>query len=644
MHWTDQALRPRLQGPDNCCGPQAPTENLWGQITWPHIQHKAPNLKEKTLRYRFRMAHIPGVKNRAPGRPLQIPHRQLKPPPKMILHDDLQGISDWTTTPPITIPIQLMAGISSEYTPLPDQESDLQESFTSALHSTNMVTWDQVQVATSSDDNMLLLTNAIEDGFPESRHMLPQPIRDYHHLRHHLSCCNGVAIYKDRIIIPPDLRQSCLSALYAAHQGTSAMTSRAEPAIFWPGITKDIHATRANCTDCNRMASSQATLPPTPPTPTEYPFQCICADFFHHQGHNYLVIIDRYSNWPIVERARDGTIGLINILRHTFATYGIPDELSLDGGPEFTAHVTRMFLRDWGIHYRLSSVAFPHSNCQAEVGVKTVKRLITGNLGKDGSLNIDTFQQAMLQYRNSPDPTTKLSPAMCIFGRPTKDLIPIMPGKYRPHRTWEDSLNLREAAHGQRHALHQDKWSEHSRSLQPLKIGDKVRVQNQTGNHPLKWDKTGSVVEVRQFHQYLIRLDGSGRQSLHNRKFLRRYTPIHTPTVRRSILEDIALIPRPPLLRPADPPRIHSPPPVPTIPITPQPDHTPTLDNWTSPDAPQQSTPPARTTPLLPPMPPQPTTSTEAPTKINQATKATRPASLYYSVLTTPMVSRLGWR
>ena len=435
-----------------------------------------------------------------------------------------------------------------------------------------MVTWEQVQVATSSDDNMLLLTNAIEDGFPESKHMLPQPIRDYHHL----SCW---------IIIPPALCQSCLSALHAAHQGTSAMTSRAEAAIFWPGITKDIHATRANCTDCNRMAPSQATLPPTPPTPTEYPFQCICTDFFNHQGHNYLVIIDRYSNWPIVEMARDGAIGLVNILRHTFATYGIPDKLSSDGGPEFTAHATRTFLRDWGIHHRLSSVAFPHSNCRAEVGVKTVKRLITGNLGKDGSLNIDTFQQAMLQCRNSPDPTTKLSPAMCIFGRPKKDLIPIMPGKYLPHRTWEDSLNLREAAHGQRHTLHQDKWSEHIRSIQPPKIGDKVRVQNQTGNHPLKWDKTGSVVEVRQFHQYLIRLDGSGRQSLRNRKFLRRYTPIHIPTVRRSILEDIALIPRPSLLRPANPPGILSPPPVPTTPVTPQPDHTPTLDNWTSPDA-----------------------------------------------------------
>ena len=31
----------------------------------------------------------------------------------------------------------------------------------------------------------------------------------------------------------------------------------------------------------------------------------------------------------------------------TFATYGIPDELSSDGGPKFIAHTTRSFLSDW---------------------------------------------------------------------------------------------------------------------------------------------------------------------------------------------------------------------------------------------------------------------------------------------------------
>ena len=264
----------------------------------------------------------------------------------------------------------------------------------------------------------------------------------------HLYSSDGVIIYKDRIVIPPSLRPLCLSSLHAAHQGTSAMTSWAEASIFCPG---DIQATRANCSQCNRMAPSQAALPPTPPTLPEYPFQCICADYFHHQGYTYFVIIDCYSNWPIVERAQGGAQGLINVLRHTFSTYGIPDQLSSDGCPEFIAHSTRQFLHNWGIHHRLSSVAFPHSNCRAEVGVKTIKRLITGNIGKDGAINIDAFQKAILQYRNIPDPTTKFSPAMCVFGRPIKDLIPILPGKYHPHPTWRDSLNLREEALRHRH-------------------------------------------------------------------------------------------------------------------------------------------------------------------------------------------------
>lgn len=72
----------------------------------------------------------------------------------------------------------------------------------------------------------------------------------------------------------------------------------------------------------------------------EYPFQCLCADFFTYKGNHYLVIVDRYSNWPIVERSSDGALGLISCLRRTFVTYGIPNELASDGGPEFTATIT----------------------------------------------------------------------------------------------------------------------------------------------------------------------------------------------------------------------------------------------------------------------------------------------------------------
>ena len=188
---------------------------------------------------------------------------------------------------------------------------------------------------------MNLLLSTIKEGLPDQKHLLPTPLREFYPFRKHLYSVDGVIIYKDRIVIPTSLRVSCLTALHAAHHGPSSMIARAVSFIFWPGITNDIHATRAKCNCCNRMAPPQAAMPPTQTILSAYPFQCICADFFHYRESNYLVIVDRYSNWPIVERSTNGSLGFINTLRITFATFGIPDELTSDGGPEYIAHTTR---------------------------------------------------------------------------------------------------------------------------------------------------------------------------------------------------------------------------------------------------------------------------------------------------------------
>ena len=208
-------------------------------------------------------------------------------------------------------------------------------------------------------------------------------------------------------------------------------------------------------------------------------------------------------------------------LRDTFSTFGIPDTLTSDGGPEFASHGTRAFL---GVHHRMASVYHPHANCRAEVAVKTMKRLIAGNTGPAGALS-DDFHKALLQYRNGPDPTTKISPAACLFGRATRDLIPGLPRRYRPHQEWSDKLELRERALSKRTISGRARWDEHAQGLSPLKCGDTVLVQNQSGRHPTKWDKTGTVVEVLQYHQYAVRTDGSGRLTTRNRRFLRRYDP-----------------------------------------------------------------------------------------------------------------------
>ena len=132
----------------------------------------------------------------------------------------------------------------------------------------------------------------------------------------------------------------------------------------------------------------------------------------------------------------------------------------------------------------------------------------------------------------------KLSPAMCVFGRPTRDFIPILPGRYRPHDTWRETLAAQEEALRNRHMRAAERWSEHTKTLRPLVVSDQVRIQNQTGPNPRKWDKTGHVIEVCQHDQYVIWVDGSGRVTL-RRKFLRKYIPVQPPRPRLGIMGDL---------------------------------------------------------------------------------------------------------
>ena len=88
-----------------------------------------------------------------------------------------------------------------------------------------------------------------------------------------------------------------------------------------------------------------------------------------------------------------------------------------------------------------------------------------------------------------------------------------------------------------------ERWTQYTKQLPPLCVGDHVRFQNQIGPHPLKWDKTGRIVEVRQFDQYVVRTDGSGRTSMRNRKFLRKFVPVQKPKAKRSVAEDFRFLP-----------------------------------------------------------------------------------------------------
>lgn len=68
--------------------------------------------------------------------------------------------------------------------------------------------------------------------------------------------------------------------------------------------------------------------------------------------------------------------------------------------------------------------------------------------------------------------------------------------------------------------------------LPDLEVGDRCYVQNQTGNYPKRWDRSGTIVEHFDHDSYAVKVDGTGRVTRRNRRFLRKFIPV-TPTIQR---------------------------------------------------------------------------------------------------------------
>ena len=454
-------------------------------------------LKEKTLRWQFQTIHVPG---------------------KIHVGPDTLSRKD------VTAAFISVACDNEEI----DGEVDRIIEAQIAANIPAPMTWQQIRDEVSRDKTMTMLADQITEGFPPDKKLLRLELREYFHHRDHLTQVDGVPLFKSRVVVPAALRPAVLETLHSAHQGVTGMTLRAQSSVWWPGITPQIKETRDKCKSCHEYAPSQPSAPPLPLPQPDYPFQHVVSDYFQAGGFHYLVIVDRFSGWPTVQFC-GSSVGsskqLQGWLRQYFATYGIPEELSTDGGLTYMAYETQRFLADYGVRHRVSSVAYPHSNQRAELGVKSMKRMIRENTSSGGSLDNDRFLQALMMYRNTPDRDTGLSPAQVIFGRNLRDFLPSPQHRLRPQPQWLMLREDREKALAKRAVSNMEKLMPGCRELPKLLVGDSVIVQNQVGNHPSRWDITGIIVEVKEHDQYIVKVDGSGRMTMRNRKFLKKITP-----------------------------------------------------------------------------------------------------------------------
>ena len=134
-------------------------------------------------------------------------------------------------------------------------------------------------------------------------------------------------------------------------------------------------------------------------------------------------------------------------------------------------------------------------------------------MGPQGSLDNDNVAQAILQYWNN------LSPNQLLLHNWLHDSIPSQPILYKPHPEWVAAVQRCKKLLYHHNAKIVERYNRYTHNLSPLRADDRVTMQNPL-NH--WWNTKGKIITVLPDHQYWIRVDGSVRITLKNRRFLRK--------------------------------------------------------------------------------------------------------------------------
>ena len=303
-----------------------------------------------------------------------------------------------------------------------DYETCLYLNFLSESHTPKAISLEEIRTATSNDTEIIAVQNALLTGRWHSNPLLSH----YKFIHDELSYHNGILLRGEKIVLPFELRRRALEIVHEGHLGISRCKALLRQKLYWPGLDKDTVKFINSCIPCQANVNEPTPEPIRMSDLPSEPWSEIAIDFCGRlpTGEMLLVIIDRYSRYPIVEIMKTTTTAAVtNRLSNIFAMFGFPNRLWSDNGPPFQSRQFNSFLKHFGIHHKKVTPRYPQANGTIERFMRVIsKALKTGNFNERNWR--EELQNKLLNYRCSPHSITGKTPSELFFNRTIQNKLP----------------------------------------------------------------------------------------------------------------------------------------------------------------------------------------------------------------------------
>ena len=257
-----------------------------------------------------------------------------------------------------------------------------------------------------------------------------------------------------------------------------------------------------NCSICQENLPEQPKETLQPHDISSRACEVVGTDLFNCNNHEYLIIADYYSKFPIIRKMNGLTTSnmVISTMKQIFSEHGIPSRVVSDNGPQYSGEEFKEFAHQWQFDHVTSSPKFPKSNGFIERQIQTIKRALikAKQAGRDPNLAMLCLRTTPINH-NLPSPAELLNNRILRSNLIAKVSTPI----------FSNTDHIREELKHRRDILkmYHDRTAH---DLPPLVPGQDVRIlDNQTG----KWKPATITSRCAEPRSYILQLpDGSSKR------------------------------------------------------------------------------------------------------------------------------------